>query len=186
MFSRLLLLAAAVANPASIMATAAGDEEQHPVVYWVSHPVMPNETVIAIGGGLMGISAVTLSPAGQQLQVGEDLSAPTTGGHSAGLAFALPAGAKPAVYNVSTPEGRVLTSINAPDVWWSIGDAGASASSPGGWLRIIGRSLAFRDDGDCVAPVAPANPSELAWRTASTMQLVDEIWPQNAEAPILQ
>ena len=171
------MMALGIAN-AGIVATG---EQQLPAVYWVSHPVMPNETVIAIGGGLMSISAVTLSPV-EQLQVGgENLSSPTTGGHSVGLAFALPAGAKPAVYNVSTPEGRVLTSINAPDVWWSLGDAGASASSPGGWLRIIGRSLAFRDNGDCVAPVAPADPSELALRTASAMQLADDIWPKNTQ-----
>ena len=51
-------MALGIAN-AGIVATG---EQQLPAVYWVSHPVMPNETVIAIGGGLMSISAVTLSP----------------------------------------------------------------------------------------------------------------------------
>jgi hypothetical protein len=44
----------------------------------------------------------------------------------------------------ATPfESSQIVLLNAPDPWWLQGDGGASNASPGGWLRIFGKSLNF-------------------------------------------
>jgi len=44
-----------------------------------------------------------------------------------------------------TFEPSPVVVLNAPDPWWFQGDGGASKSSPGGWLRIFGKSLCYKN-----------------------------------------
>ncbi|HSU66612.1 MAG TPA: glycosyl hydrolase family 28-related protein [Tepidisphaeraceae bacterium] len=59
------------------------------------------------------------------------------------LKFVLPADWKMGVFacriQVGAQQGERLL-LNAPDPWWIQGDEGASAT-PGGWLRVLGKSL---------------------------------------------
>jgi hypothetical protein len=61
------------------------------------------------------------------------------------LKFALPADWKPGVFACRVKQGQVASApvlLNAPDPWWVQGDEGARAT-PGGWLRVFGKSLRF-------------------------------------------
>jgi hypothetical protein len=73
--------------------------------------------------------------------------------------------------------------LNAPDVWWLSGDAGAdSATASGGWVRLHGRNLAF-DSARCVDAKSPAPEG-------SSLRLVPARWgasgwePAPAGAPL--
>jgi len=46
---------------------------------------------------------------------------------------------------------------NAPDAWFALGDRGVSGftAGPGGWLKVIGRALAFDQQGECIRGDAP-------------------------------
>ena len=147
----------------------AGQTGQAPLVFWASHPVLPNETVAVIGHGL-NLTSVRVRAAGTGPRGVAEL--PTVQSHAAGLAFRLPSAAEPRIFDLLGAGGESLARINAPEVWWTIGDAGAEAATPGGWLRIVGRSLAFAR-GDCVAPAAPSGPSAAAVRATAELGLPD-------------
>ena len=126
-----------------------------PAVVWWSAPVMPGEIVLLHGGDWGGDPKVEIASI-RDAEPGEAATgyAPVIGDvrvlapihHTeTGLSFVLP----------ETPEGlhicRVISSVrgpsapfvlNEPASWWVQGDRGRAAS-PGGWLRVFGRSLSF-------------------------------------------
>ncbi len=116
-----------------VVAVAAAEK---PVVTWASYPVGGGDHVV-LHGGNWGMNPRV--EAGGQSLAAKTLS-------DSGLIFPYPAGAEAIV------EGRVVTAagksepftLNAPTPWWLQGDGGDS-STPGGLLRIFGRSLAPHD-----------------------------------------
>lgn len=121
------------------------------VITWASDPVRPDETVLLYGGGFPDGAQVEIarvaddsSAEGGLEQVRWQAVQPLQGTDKS-LKVVLPA---------SQPQGlfaaRVRSSggtsdpvfINAPDPWWLQGDGGDFAT-PGGWVRIMGKSLAF-------------------------------------------
>ena len=71
---------------------------------------------------------------------------------TSGLAVVLPATSVGAggtkdytAYRVTVDGGKPIA-VNTPEVWWTLGDNGNSATNGGkGWVRIFGRSVALGD-----------------------------------------
>ncbi len=104
-----------------------------PVAMWTSYPVRSGDHVL-VHGGEWGADA--------RVEAGER-TIPATTLSDTGLVFAYPFADERIV------EGRVVNSsgasepfaVNAPTPWWIQGDGG-DHSTPGGLMRIFGRSLA--------------------------------------------
>lgn len=104
-----------------------------PVIFWVSQPVRPGETVLAQGGGwgsnaVVEVSHDTTWTTAQVLQV-----------TSRSLKFVLPKEWPMGAYSCRVNGGRPAP-INAPEIWWVQGDRGRTAT-PGGWIRAFGTCL---------------------------------------------
>ena len=81
---------------------------------------------------------------------------------SQSMKFAIPANWAMGAYACRVKDGSVPLSntsatvmLNVPDPWWLMGDNGATAASPGGWLRIFGKALHF--DAPCQVRLDGAN-----------------------------
>ena len=106
---------------------------QRPSVQWASYPAGTGEHVLLQGGGWGQAPRVELDGRCTETTVLSDN----------GLVFPFPDGGERIV------TGRVIGAdgasepftLNAPTVWWLQGDGG-DASTPGGTLRVFGRSLA--------------------------------------------
>ncbi len=120
----------------ALCVAAAAVAAEKPVVTWASYPVGGGDHVILHGGDWGSRPRVE---AGGKSLAAKPLS-------DSGLVFPFPAGEE------SIVEGRVVTdagasepfTLNAPTPWWLQGDGGDS-STPGGVLRVFGRSLAPHD-----------------------------------------
>lgn len=125
-----------------------------PVVFWVSQPVGPGETVLAFGSGLGSTRDVVLwrlpdAPAqepgalAQRAGSGVRLRPVQVDDHA--VKFIVPALWKSGVYlaRIATPSGATNVWINRPSVLWTQGDAGRAAT-PRGWLSIFGTCLALK------------------------------------------
>ena len=123
-----------------------------PKVFWASDPVAAGETVLVTGGGFGTAPAVQVArladgpaeaPSGKAYAFG-------TGGEKVtvlqpkdnALKFTLPGALKPGLfaYRIAAGDGATVGLLNRPAVWWAQGDQGLAAS-PGGWLRVFGKSL---------------------------------------------
>ena len=115
-----------------------------PVVTWTGYPVRAGDRVLVHGGDWGPSPRVEAGGRTVEATVLSD----------SGLVFPFPADREAIV------EGRVVNAdgasapfaLNAPTVWWLQGDGGDS-STPGGVLRIFGRSLAPYGAQDSDAPV---------------------------------
>jgi hypothetical protein len=84
-----------------------------------------------------------VSPAGPP-SIGQWVHVPVIQGSERSLKFVVPANWRMGVfaYRVSAGgESSEAGLLNAPDPWWAQGDEG-DAATPGGWLRVLGKSLA--------------------------------------------
>jgi hypothetical protein len=69
---------------------------------------------------------------------------PVLQGTDQSLKFVVPATWRPGVFVYRVTAGGDSSQpalLNAPDPWWAQGDEG-DAATPGGWLRVMGKSLA--------------------------------------------
>ncbi len=108
-----------------------------PVVIWKSQPVNPGEAVMVFGGPwssnavveLQGSENETIDP----ICVTDDC-----------LTFVYPENRPLSEFTakISDVSGSVTIPINDADVWWIQGDEGRK-STPGGWLRVFGRSIGY-------------------------------------------
>ena len=83
------------------------------------------------------------------------------------LKFVVPATWKPGVFACRVTVGGAASEpllLNAPDPWWIQGDEG-EAASPGGWLRVLGKSLAL--GGQSMARLEPEHGEPLVLRPAA-------------------
>ena len=121
-----------------------------PVIYWASDPVRPDETVLLHGSDLSG--------PGLQVEVarlGDDAAAAAPPPASAwvhvdalqagsqSLKCVIPAAFKPGIFALRlalTGAAPAIALLNAPDPWWLQADEG-EVGTPGGWLRVFGKSL---------------------------------------------
>jgi hypothetical protein len=154
-------------------------ETQNAVITWASDPVRPDETVILSGGNFDTNAMIELARLDQPSQVGlpqkqfaqEEFIKVIKRWKtirpiqiSQGSAkFIIPADFKMGVFACRIATGDLKSNtvlINAPDVWWMQGDCGGEAS-PGGWLRVLGKSLNFGGVSRAVLKTADAKPVNL-------------------------
>ena len=125
-----------------------------PVITWVSDPVRPDETVVLL---TEGCSANTVVEIGRASDGGAGKLLPGTSAPLQWTAIkplqasrqcvkaVIPAKLTLAVFALRLREGSETSApvyANAPSVWWMQGDEGQRAT-PGGWLRVFGKCLAF-------------------------------------------
>lgn len=130
------------------------DDESSATAVWASHPVAANQTLMLQIYGASTSSKVAVE-AWSESTATWDSSAPLLAPESAstsGLAVVLPATSVGAgdtkdytAYRVTVDGGKPIA-VNTPEVWWTLGDNGNSATNGGkGWVRIFGRSVALGD-----------------------------------------
>ena len=130
-----LLQVASAASSAPPPATAS--------VVWASHPVRSNETLMLQGYGVNAATRVTLQGWNEGTKGwGRKLELEPESHSASGVSVVLPVTASPfSAYRVSAG-GASFVTVNAPEVWWALGDAGDSATNGGkGWVRLFGRSI---------------------------------------------
>lgn len=127
---------------------------------WISHPLEPGDWAMVSGdlrGATGGAAGVTLT---SRRNASLTFTVPSVDASDAALKFQMPdaatLGAAGAVFDVRVAGANGSIALNAPEVWWFQGDEG-NASSPGGWLRVFGRSIGAREaDDDDAWPAAGA------------------------------
>ena len=117
---------------------------QAPAVFWASSPVRPNEAVYFQGNGLddgVKLEVARVADGASESSGWHGVTALQPAGTS--VKFVLPADFAPGVYvaRISGKAGTAEVLLNTPDFWWMQGDLGNAKASPGGWLRLFGRSL---------------------------------------------
>jgi hypothetical protein len=123
-----------------------------PQLFWISGPVGPDETVMVHGSDLGGAAAVVelarlddsdpTAPAAPP-RIKAWTRVPVLQGSGDTLKFVVPAAWQMGVFAcriTADNSAAPVAFLNAPDPWWIQGDEGESAT-PGGWLRILGKSL---------------------------------------------
>eukprot|EP01052_Picozoa_sp_SAG31_P032905 SAG31_NODE_3657_length_4018_cov_1.668538_4_plen_465_part_00 len=112
-----------------------------PVLFWASYPVLPGETVIVAGAGFSRAPQVVVSPLSGGV-ASQTLSPVQISNGS--VMVTLPKSLRLDAYNLSV-DGSAPLQVNAPDLWWAMGDGG-NYSTQGGWARIFGRGLSLEAD----------------------------------------
>ena len=120
-----------------------------PQVFWASDPIRPDETVLLQGCDFAGavVEVVRLDDATPSGPANDWPWAvvPVLQASDCSLKFALPADWSLSVFACRVKTGQAVseaTLLNVPDPWWLQGDEGQQAT-PGGWLRVLGKSLHF-------------------------------------------
>lgn len=148
----------------AIVIFAAGNVLAAPQIFWASDPVRPNETILLQGGdfgGQVTVEMARLDDGAERASGGTPLPPPTNPTDASkvktwtrvpvlqasdcSLKFVVPADWKMGVYACRVASGGATSQprlINAPDPWWLQGDRGRTVT-PGGWLRVFGKSLSF-------------------------------------------
>ena len=124
-----------------------------PRVFWASAPVRPDETVLVQGSDLGPNAVVEMARLGDEPTkepgptdiklIRKWTAVPVLQASDESLKFAVPAAWEPGVFAYRIQVGKTVTEpklLNQPDPWWVQGDEG-EAASPGGWLRVLGKSL---------------------------------------------
>jgi Pectate lyase superfamily protein len=126
----------------SIMMAAPWCFGEPPHVFWANDEVAPGETAQIIGAGFSGLRKVEVAAvsAAQTKQNWQEVTAIQPSDEA--LKFVVPESLEPGLfcYRIQTASGDVRGVLNLPDVWWVLGDQGASAS-PGGELRLYGKNF---------------------------------------------
>jgi hypothetical protein len=159
-----------VAAAACVALGAAAGAAPAPAIFWASDPVRPNETVLVQGAdfGAAAIVEVARLEDGKPTVPGAApavkawLKVPVLQASDSSLKFALPADVKMGAFAFRVTAAGAVTApvlLNAPDPWWVQGDRGETAT-PGGWIRILGKSLNF--GGRSLARLQPAQGNPVA------------------------
>ncbi len=145
-----------------------------PQVFWASDPVRPNETVLLQGSdfGAAPVVEVSRLPDGNAAEPAADdprawRRAEVFQAGDSSLKLMLPADWKMGAYACRVTAGEATSApvaINVPDPWWIQGDRGDSAT-PGGWLRVFGKSLHFT--GPSLARLQPEQGAAVVLQTAA-------------------
>ena len=121
-------------------------------VFWASDPVQPGETVLLQGCDfaeatveVARVDDSTPHGTGHAPDIQTWTATPVLQASDCSLKFVLPADWKPGVFACRVKDHQATSAtvlLNAPDPWWIQGDEGPRAT-PGGWLRVLGKSLRF-------------------------------------------
>ena len=152
---------------AGVIVLAAGAAQQAPVVTWASYPVVGGDHVLLHGADWGARPRVQIGGASLE---GGALS-------DTGLVFPFPGGEERILEGrVENERGRSGPfALNVPTVWWLQGDGGDS-STPGGRLRIFGRSLAAYGKGTAART--------RVWLGERELELVQtDVWSLDARVP---
>lgn len=128
-----------------------------PVVFWVSDPVQPDDTVLVAGHGFGAAPQVAIASLRKGIsgKPWQEPSPPKPSGtvqvevvqpSPESLKFVLPGKMRDGAYVAwvdSGDESSEPVYLNLPSVYWMQGDTGLAAASPGGWLRVFGRCISF-------------------------------------------
>ena len=116
-----------------------------PVLFWSNSPVVPGETLLLAKAGACPLPCmVTLSPVGGASDDGfapDSVFLTPAQVNNASIMVLLPTGLPLGAYSV-TAAGSAPMIVNAPELWWTNGDAG-NTSTPGGWLRVFGNGISL-------------------------------------------
>lgn len=126
-----------------------------PVVFWVSAPSRPGDTVLVYGAGLAEAKSIRLVRLADEAPGETDAAAVALSGDvqvlkpvqpcEPSVKFVLPDAMKTGIFaaQVETPKGLSAPFLlNRPQVWWCQGE-GSVALRPGGRLRAFGRCLGW-------------------------------------------
>eukprot|EP01043_Picozoa_sp_COSAG02_P025488 COSAG02_NODE_1435_length_12610_cov_7.021181_2_plen_950_part_00 len=123
---------------------AQGPREQvcAPYLHWLSQPVAPGETIVAVGW-CHGQNATLLLDGHRRLPLLHGITGSSVSQAAASMAV-LPSDVAPGNHTIGvvTASGDVSNTmvLNAADLWWVQGDEGAAATA-GGWIRAFGRGM---------------------------------------------
>ena len=138
-----------------LVAPLAGRSAAVPQIISASDPVRPDEAVLVIGEGFDPACSIELGPladgpatgpqtnASPAVQHWETIQPLQTNGRA--LKFVVPKAWPQGVWVCRVRQGDGVSApvtLNAPTAWWWNGDGGETAS-PGGWVRVFGKSLHF-------------------------------------------
>ena len=129
-----------------------------PHVFWASDPIRPGETVLLRGADfgdhpVIEVARLADGEAGEPGRAGTPVATRWPGGavktdakqaSDKSVKFSVPTALTSGVYayRLTGVGGAVVGLLNRPAVWWAQGDTGMTAS-PGGWLRLFGKNLAW-------------------------------------------
>lgn len=115
--------------------------ELPPQISWASDPVRPDEAVLVVGDGFSPDSKIAISTLGDGVrQTIQPLDISTRS-----LKFVIPKAWPQGAWQVQIQNAHAISKpvfLNQPAVWWKNCDAGDTAT-PGGWVRVFGKSLNF-------------------------------------------
>lgn len=144
---------------------------------WISSPLLPNETALAMKVGPVTPSSALLCP----LPSGACLTTPCFNHTTSGTKFLLPASEPLAAYEVSLcvdMEAKNCSAtrlpLNTPRVLWTQATPGGDTAVSGSTLRVFGHALAF----DLAAKTCASAKTPLATPTHVTAVLVPMVTGQ--------
>jgi hypothetical protein len=129
-----------------------------PAIFWASVPIHPGEATVLAGGNFVKYMDVRIG----RVPDTEVMDPPSSSPYPASLGlmslpsyqpaeqsvkFIVPSSLKMGLFlcRIANESGAAATiMLNRPDPWWLQGDGGA-ITTPGGFVRVMGRSLAFPD-----------------------------------------
>jgi len=150
-----------------------------PVPFWVSQPVLPDDTVLVTGGNLTNTTQAQLavldngSPGLPTLPVlgflpwGTVIPGTAT---SRSLHVGIPATWSVGIYALRLANGTThgpAILVDAPDPWFAMGDTGMEVS-PGGTLYVAGHCLAYGGNPSTIALVQNGAPAAILTGTPLT------------------
>lgn len=162
--------------PIALMVLALAHAAAAPLIIQASDPVRPDEAVLVIGdafgkGASVELAALPDGPA----TAPRDQAAPAPKnweriqplqGDERSLKFVVPKAWSQGVWACRIRQGGVVSEsviLNAPTAWWWNGDQGETAT-PGGWLRVFGKSLNF--GGESLALLRAADGKSVTLKAA--------------------
>ena len=132
------------------LVAVAANNDVSPQIVWASDPVRPGETLVVMGEGFRSNSVVELadSPEAKTWTTLQPLQATEQS-----LKALVPKDLKLNTWACRVRHDNVVSAVewvNEPDIWWLRGDNGNTSATPGGWLRLFGKSLCFGKDARAV------------------------------------
>jgi hypothetical protein len=162
---------------------------QQPVVFWSAEPVQPGEMAMLQGIGWDETTVVAVT--GDNVEDSLIVTSDSLYVNQRSLRFVIPEHLSPGVRvcTITARSGALTVTLNLPQPWWQQCDNGQRAT-PGGWVRIFGRCLAFegtepavqfRQNGKAFqAEVSSASMWAITTRIPKAVQLGEhEIWVHN-------
>jgi Pectate lyase superfamily protein/Right handed beta helix region len=144
-------LVSAVLVAGICLSTAASGQPQ---IYWASDPVNPGDSVLVSGDGLSDVMSVGITrladtkdepsraPGTDEIGAAKPIQA-----NNQSVKFVIPDSLRRGVfeYKLTAQGGSRESCLNCATIYWAQGDLG-TRSSPGGWIRILGRNIARSRD----------------------------------------